>query len=185
MQPGTELAEIVALCRCCNVHMMTTLPASVVRQASELDVHYRDIWRSFSSRKARTRLQQGIASELSPIQLYALVLLGEEPLRIGALADKLGLATSTVTRLVDRLERMGLAVRHVSDSDRRAVTVKLTSMGKRAEASAAKRRLDYFIDILTSLVPAERKELVRLFAKIASVQAVDGGAAHHSAKRAS
>jgi len=180
-----ELPEIVVEYRCCNLHMMSTPPASVVRQASALDTHYRDIWRSFSSRKARTRLQQGAASELSPIQLYALVLLGEEPLRIGALADKLGLATSTVTRLVDRLERMGLAVRHVSASDRRAVTVKLTSMGKRVEAAAAKRRLDYFVNILSSLVPTERRELVRLFAKIASVQAVPGGATDQSARRAS
>jgi DNA-binding MarR family transcriptional regulator len=142
----------------------------LVRQASELDVHYRDIWRSFSSRKARTRLQQGAAAELSPIQLYALVLLGEEPLRIGSLADRLGLATSTVTRLVDRLEHMGLTVRDVSDADRRAVLVKLTSTGRRVESAAAKRRLDYFIDILGSLAPKERADLVRLFAKIAAVQ---------------
>jgi DNA-binding MarR family transcriptional regulator len=152
---------------------MSRTPAPVARQAEELDVHYRDIWRNFSSRKARTRLQQGAASELSPIQLQTLALLGEEPLRIGSLADKLGLATSSVTRLVDRLERMGLAKRAFSDSDRRVVTVKLTSMGKRLEAAAAKRRLDYFVDILSSLAPKERNELVRLFAKIASVQAAD------------
>jgi DNA-binding MarR family transcriptional regulator len=163
--------------------MMNT--ASIIRQAGDLDVHYRDIWRNFSSRKARTRLQQGAASELSPIQLYALVLLGEEPLRIGTLADRLGLATSTVTRLVDRLERIGLAVRQISDTDRRAVTVKLTSMGKRVEAAAARRRLDYFVDILTSLAPTERRELVRLFAKIASVQAVEGRAGNNPKRRAS
>lgn len=165
--------------------MMHQPSASVIRQAGELDIHYRDIWRSFSSRKARTRLQQGAASELSPIQLYALVLLGEEPLRIGTLADRLGLATSTVTRLVDRLERIGLAERRVSDSDRRAVTVKLTPTGKRVEAAAAKRRLDYFVDILASLAPTERGELVRLFAKIASVQAIQGRPPDQSNRRAS
>jgi DNA-binding MarR family transcriptional regulator len=158
---------------------------TVAKQAEELDLHYRDIWRDFSSRKARTRLQQGAASELSPIQLFALALLGEGPLRIGNLADKLGLATSTVTRLVDRLERLGLAGRAVSDSDRRAVTVMLTPTGRRVEAAAAKRRLDYFITILTSLAPKERRELVRLFAKIASVQAGEGGTSVRSSRRAS
>jgi DNA-binding MarR family transcriptional regulator len=157
----------------------------VARHAGELDVHYREIWRNFSSRKARTRLQQGAASELSPIQLHALALLGEEPQRIGSLAEKLGLATSTVTRLVDRLERMGLAVRDVSDSDRRAVTVKLTLIGRRVEAAAAKRRLDYFVTILSSLAPTERKELVRLFAKVASVQAAEGNASETSTRRIS
>jgi DNA-binding MarR family transcriptional regulator len=165
--------------------MMSPSHDPVARQAGELDVHYRDIWRNFSSRKARTRLQQGAASELSPIQLHSLALLGEEPLRIGSLADKLGLATSTVTRLVDRLERMGLVVRHVSENDRRAVTVMLTSTGRRVESAAAKRRLDYFVDILTSLAPTERKELVRLFAKVASVQAADGGPSERATRRVS
>jgi DNA-binding MarR family transcriptional regulator len=165
--------------------MMATTRDPVARQAVELDVHYRDIWRNFSSRKARTRLQQGAASELSPIQLHALALLGEEPLRIGSLADRLGLATSTVTRLVDRLERMGLAVRDDSDSDRRAVTVKLTPIGKRVETAAAKRRLDYFVDILSSLAPAERQELVRLFAKVASVKAAEGGRSEGATRKVS
>jgi DNA-binding MarR family transcriptional regulator len=165
--------------------MMSTSDKPVVRQAGELDSHYREIWRNFSSRKARTRLQQGAASELSPIQLHALALLGETPLRIGELADKLGLADSTVTRLIDRLERMGLAVRDVSSSDRRVVTVKLSSMGKRLEAAAAKRRLEYFVGILDSLAPTERQELVRLFAKIASVQAAEGNSGRRSTRRVS
>ncbi|MEA2460596.1 MAG: hypothetical protein QOH90_773 [Actinomycetota bacterium] len=165
--------------------MMPSKPDPVARQAGELDIHYRDIWRNFSSRKARTRLQQGAASELSPIQLQSLALLAEEALRIGTLADKLGLATSSVTRLVDRLERMGLAKRSFSDTDRRVVTVKLTSMGKRIEAAAARRRLDYFIDILSSLAPNDRDELVRLFAKIASVQAAESEPADNKHRRVS
>jgi DNA-binding MarR family transcriptional regulator len=165
--------------------MMTPPQNQVERQAADLDVLYRDIWRNFSSRKARTRLQQGAASELSPIQLHALALLGEEPLRIGELADRLGLATSTVTRLVDRLERMGLALRRPAGSDRRAVTVTLTPIGKRLESAAAKRRLDYFVHILGSLAPAERRELVRLFAKIAWVQAAEGGSNSRTTRRVS
>jgi DNA-binding MarR family transcriptional regulator len=106
-------------------------------------------------------------------------------MRIGTLADKLGLATSTVTRLVDRLERIGLATREVSPSDRRAVSVTLTSTGRRVEAAAARRRLDYFSTILTSLAPKERGELVRLFAKIASVQAGEGDTSARSSRRAS
>ena len=141
------------------------------RQASELDVYYREIWRNFSSRKARTRLQEGAAAELSPVQLHALALLSEEPQRIGVLADRVGLAESSATRLVDSLERGGLAVRDTSPSDRRVVTVKLTPAGRRLERAAAKRRLDYLTSILESLAPSERRELVRLFAKIAKVQA--------------
>lgn len=151
--------------------MLRTRGTRLDRQAAELDSYYRDIWRNFSSRKARTRLQQGAAAELSPVQLQALALLGEGPMRIGALAEGVGLAESTVTRLVDRLERHGLAAREVSSEDRRVVTVKLTPAGKRVEQAAARRRLDYLVGILESLDPSDRDELVRLFAKIAAVQA--------------
>jgi len=54
--------------------------------------------------------------------------LGEVPVsRYGA---ELGLARSTITNLVDRLERAGLVVRVASPSDRRVTLVGLTESGR-------------------------------------------------------
>ena len=56
--------------------------------------------------------------------------LGEVPVsRYGA---ELGLARSTITNLVDRLERAGLVARVASPSDRRVTLVRLTGTGRDA-----------------------------------------------------
>ena len=58
----------------------------------------------------------------------ALARLGDVPVsRYGA---ELGLARSTITNLVDRLERAGLVVRVASPSDRRVTLVRLTKSGR-------------------------------------------------------
>jgi DNA-binding MarR family transcriptional regulator len=62
--------------------------------------------------------------------------LGEVPVsRYGA---ELGLARSTITNLVDRLERAGLVARVASPSDRRVTLVHLTTGGLEAMESRAR-----------------------------------------------
>ena len=53
----------------------------------------------------------------------------EHSLRMGALADRLLLSRSGLTRLVDRLGARGLVERHSCDSDRRGTYARLTPAG--------------------------------------------------------
>ncbi len=55
----------------------------------------------------------------------------EHSLRMGALADRLLLSRSGLTRLVDRLAARGLVERHSCDSDRRGTYARLTDEGLR------------------------------------------------------
>jgi len=57
-------------------------------------------------------------------------------LRMGELADRIGLKESTVTRLVGRLEARGLAERATASGDRRAVAATITPAGRRRYAEA-------------------------------------------------
>ncbi|NGO73750.1 MarR family transcriptional regulator [Streptomyces sp. SB3404] len=61
--------------------------------------------------------------------------------RMGELADRIGLKDSTVTRLVGRLEARGLAERTAADGDGRAVAARVTPAGREryAEATPAYR----------------------------------------------
>jgi DNA-binding MarR family transcriptional regulator len=139
--------------------------------AAQLETSWVEIGRFFLSRRAPARVQTGIAAELSPIQLQAVGLLAEHPLRIGELADRVGLAGSSVSRLVDRLNSLGLVARRHLPTDRRVVEVELTNEGRSVAGHVARRRREYLTHILETLEPREREELVRLFEKVASVQA--------------
>jgi DNA-binding MarR family transcriptional regulator len=58
------------------------------------------------------------------------VLASRGPQNVGALADELGVHSSTVTRMCDRLVRRGLIERAVSATSRREVTIALTRAGR-------------------------------------------------------
>jgi DNA-binding MarR family transcriptional regulator len=146
-------------------------PLDVERAAAELDAHWVEIGRFFLSRKLRSKLHHGVASELSPVQLQAIAVLAEAPLRVGELAERLGLAESTATRLADRLEGHRLVVRRVLPADRRSVAVGLTPAGRKVAEGVARGRRAYLTEFLQPLEPQERGELVRLFAKVASAHA--------------
>jgi DNA-binding MarR family transcriptional regulator len=143
----------------------TSVPEELL---AELDRSWVELGRSFVRRR-----QPAIGTkvpELSPIQMQALSQLADHPLRVGQLAERLGLADSTVTRLVDRFEALGLVVRASQPSDRRSVTAQLTLLGRRTADMLARRRRAYLTDVLEALEPDERAELVRLFAKVVAVQ---------------
>ena len=85
------------------------------------------------------------------------------------MADGVGVDDTTATRLVDRLEAMGVAERRRGDAgDRRATTVALTPAGEELVAGIAKKRQLFFCDVLAALEPDERAELVRLTSKAAA-----------------
>src|SRR5437667_8233819 len=84
------------------------------------------------SRRLSAGLYRRIAGGIPPVQLQALSVLAAGDVRMHELARRLGLATSTVTRLVDRLEAAGLAERRSERPDRRTVLVGLSSAGQQA-----------------------------------------------------
>ena len=119
------------------------------------------------SRRLLSLLHPGLAGQLTPSKLRALTLLADGGLRIGELADGAGVDDTTATRLVDRLEAMGVVERRSEAADRRATIVALTPAGEELVALIGKQRQLFFCDVLDALEPDERSELVRLTAKAA------------------
>src|SRR5439155_13347742 len=81
------------------------------------------------------------ASGLTP-QRYLLLLMikgapdGSEQATVSELVDRLGLAQSTVTELVNRAEEVGLIEREPSDHDGRVAHVRLTREGEQRLATS-------------------------------------------------
>ncbi len=134
--------------------------------AAELSHDWRELGRTLTSRRLLASLHPGLPSKLTPTKLHALDVLAEQgALRIGELADRVGLDETTATRLVDRLEAAGIASRRSEEGDRRVTVVELTPTGNELVAEINARRGLFFCDVLAALDPAERAQLVRLTAK--------------------
>jgi DNA-binding MarR family transcriptional regulator len=83
----------------------------------------------------------------------------EAPMAPSALADRLGMTRGAISKIVDRLEKKGLAARTLSTADRRAQTVALTRTGRarvpKLAALADKNDAEFF----GHLSGAERAQL--------------------------
>ena len=136
--------------------------------ARELSDSWHELGRVLARRRLLASLHGGGSPALSPTRRKALdVLAGAGGVRVGQLADGVGIDETTATRLVDRLAADGLVERRRLSSDRRVTVVELTAAGAELVDEIARRRRDFFRDVLRALEPGEREELVRLTARAA------------------
>jgi DNA-binding MarR family transcriptional regulator len=87
-------------------------------------------------------------------------------MRMGDLAQRLGVKARTVTDLVDGLEREGLLVRKADPDDRRAIRLELPARAAAHFAKMRSVRQSFVQEIFSTLKPAERKTLVKLLDKL-------------------
>ena len=98
--------------------------------------------------------------------LEALLHLG--PLSPSALAEKIGLTSGSMTTALDRLERRGLVVRAVAESDRRGRVVELTAEGRSVIGPAYETHARDIDRVIGQALTAE--ERLQLFALLRKVQ---------------
>ena len=113
-------------------------------------------------------------------QALVLTVLGEEgPMPISTLAERTGSANSTVSGIVDRLEKLELARRDRSGEDRRVIYVAVTenyrALRKKAETDVG----GYFSSVLCSMPKEDRllitSALHKLDEALLSKEAEDAG----------
>jgi DNA-binding MarR family transcriptional regulator len=137
--------------------------------AVELSARWRELGTILASRRLHASLHPELGAKLTPSKVRALALVHESGgLRIGELADRVGVDDTTATRMVDRLEDLGMAERHGAEGDRRATRVELTAEGEKLMEGVAAQRILFFCDVLETLEPDERTQLVRLTEKAAA-----------------
>jgi DNA-binding MarR family transcriptional regulator len=101
---------------------------------------YRDL--SFAAASTLSRLQR------------------EGPARLTALAAIEGITQPSMTRLVHRLERLGLLTRGSDPEDARIVLLAITDAGRRLLADRRHARRDRLADLLATLSPEHESALV-------------------------
>ncbi|WP_080844518.1 MarR family winged helix-turn-helix transcriptional regulator [Cytobacillus gottheilii] len=86
---------------------------------------------------------------ITPPQFIALQwLLEDGDMTIGELSNKMFLAFSTTTDLVDRMEKSELVKRVKDPNDRRVVRIHLLEEGERIIEEVIRKRQDYLLDLL-------------------------------------
>ncbi len=106
----------------------------------------------------RARMRSSRAPGLSVPQFRSLVFIDRAAqAALGEVAEHLGLAPASVTKLVDGLEGRGLVQRGPSDKDRRRILLTLTAPGRRMMETARGEALDGLASILSALPAADRR----------------------------
>ena len=99
--------------------------------------------------------------QVTPSQLICLRALYETgPLSLSRLAGLIMVKPSTVTGIIDRLEKKGLVERHRRAADRRLVTVDLTPAGKGFSLNAPPPISQKMVDAITKLSKSEMEKML-------------------------
>ena len=85
---------------------------------------------------------------------------------ISVLAERTGSANSTVSGIVDRLERLGLARRERSEHDRRVIYVSATEQYRLLHQKAATDVSGYFNSLLDTMTPEDRAMVAEALYKL-------------------
>ncbi|CAM5674591.1 hypothetical protein SAVIM338S_07131 [Streptomyces avidinii] len=104
--------------------------------------------------------QAAAPSPVSTTQLRLMFLVGREPgIRMRALAQLLGTAAPSVTRLCDRLETAGFLRRHPCPGDGRELTLRLTPAGDAHLAQIREKREHTLAQALDTMTAESRHAL--------------------------
>jgi DNA-binding MarR family transcriptional regulator len=89
------------------------------------------------------------------------------PLSLSELSERIRAQNSTVTGIIDRMEREGLVARERSKEDRRVVHIRLTPKGDAIAREIPVEPMVVFREALASLSAAEMRELMKIMTKLA------------------
>ncbi|MGM9944765.1 MAG: MarR family winged helix-turn-helix transcriptional regulator [Lysinibacillus sp.] len=104
---------------------------------------------------------------ITPPQFVALQWLHESgDMTIGDLSNKMYLAFSTTTDLVDRMEKNELVQRVRDEQDRRVVRIHLLPEGERIIQEVIEKRQNYLRELLQDFEVDEAQELLKLLKKL-------------------
>lgn len=105
-------------------------------------------------------------------QAYALLALpGESAISMGDLSERLEVAGSTATRMVDQLARKGLVLRAPAEEDRRVWSVRLTPKGREVRTHLDEKFRHFFFALAERFPEEERGNLVSSMEKVTAVLA--------------
>jgi DNA-binding MarR family transcriptional regulator len=122
-------------------------------------------------REKLRRLDKGVSKDIADLsvqEVRAVANIGTAgAITMSALAERVQLSVSSMTTLVDKLEKKKLVVRGRQAADRRVIEVTLTKGGAKAYGHLKQAHTQFIGTLLDALRPDEQDTLLMLFRKIA------------------
>lgn len=128
----------------------------LIQQAEQL----KDLIRALNRKFRQYMMAQTVGCGFTVPQLHLMQELFQNPgISLGELSARLGLAKSTVSGIVDRLEKQGKVVRKRNEADRRVVHLDLSPEIKEFSENIAYMRTNYLVELLSSM---QQQEIIGL-----------------------
>jgi DNA-binding MarR family transcriptional regulator len=101
--------------------------------------------------------------DLTPQRVRLMVpLLENGPMMMSALRDELGVSATSITALVDALEKDGMVKRRAHKTDRRTTMIELTAKAETKLTENCSQFKDQVSTIFSGFSPAEQRQLLGL-----------------------
>lgn len=118
-------------------------------------------------KKGREILKDNYITAPQFIALQRIISKGD--LTVGELSNEMSLACSTITDLIDRMEKNQLVTRFKDENDRRVVRIKVQNKGTKVVEDVLNRRKAYLSEVLETFNMEEKKLLSKNLMKLYEV----------------
>ncbi len=127
-----------------------------------IDFHLKVVWQNIANTYNQLAATFGITQSLG----YALINIQEEGTAVSQIANLLGVKSTSLSRMLNNMEELGLIYRKVDTKDKRSVKIYLTDFGREKKHLAKQVVKDFNQYLNKNLQQNERKELIVLLQRI-------------------
>ncbi|MEC3878227.1 MarR family winged helix-turn-helix transcriptional regulator [Parapedobacter sp. 10938] len=128
-----------------------------MNEDNSIDYYLKAAWQSAANKYNQIASQFGITQATG----YVLINIHKEGTAVSQIANLLGVKTTSLSRILNNLEGLGLIYRETNSADKRSVKVFLTELGKekRERAKDVVRKFNAYLD--EHLSDEERTSTIR------------------------
>ncbi|HEY1025792.1 MAG TPA: MarR family transcriptional regulator [Sphingobacteriaceae bacterium] len=133
-----------------------------MKQEETIDYFLKVVWQSVANSYNQIASGFGITQALG----YALINIHEEGTPVSQIASLMGVKSTSLSRMLNNMEELGLIYREGNQADKRSVKIFLTDFGKE-KRQIAKEVVRRFNEYLNAHIPeSERVQLIKTLSRV-------------------
>lgn len=127
-----------------------------------VDFHLKVVWQNIANTYNQLASAFGITQALG----YALINVQDEGTAVSQIANLLGVKSTSLSRMLNNMEELGLIYRKVDESDKRSVKIYLTDFGREKKQLAKQVVRSFNQYLMEHLKQDDRQQLIALLQKV-------------------